>query len=274
MTLDAILFDFDDTLAAEEESVATAFLAVGELARQQRGVDPERLIHAVRQRAGEMWRGSPFIGYCRAIGFSSWEGLGGLFDGSHSNAPGLVEWIPLYRHQVWSDALAAVGMQDEEFADELAAAFVEQGSGPHVPYPDAEQALTKLAGRCRLAIVTNGFPSIQRTKVKKCGLGHFFEAVVVSGDIEIGVGKPDPRPFLAALEALEAEPSRTAMVGNSLANDVAGAQKLGLHAIWVNRTGENAGEVRPDAEISSLSELPGLLYGRGLLTRSTARHRS
>ncbi|MEX0762810.1 MAG: HAD family hydrolase [Dehalococcoidia bacterium] len=274
MTLDAILFDFDDTLSAEDESVATAFLAVGELARQQSGVDPERLINALRQRAGEMWRGSPFIGYCRSIGFSSWEGLGGLFDGSHSNAPGLVEWIPDYRHGAWVQALAAVGIQDEAFADELAAAFVEQGSGPHVPYPDAEQTLTELAGHCRMAIVTNGFPSVQRTKVEKCGLGHFFEAVVVSGDIEIGVGKPDPRPFLSALEALGADPSRTAMIGNSLTNDVAGAQKLGLHAIWVNRTDENPGEARPDAEISSLSELPGLLYERGLLIRSTARHRS
>jgi ribonucleotide monophosphatase NagD (HAD superfamily) len=67
--------------------------------------------------------------------------------------------------------------------------------------------------------------------------------------------------FDAALEALDAEPSLTWMVGDDWETDVYGAQLCGLKTILV-RTGkfrpdavERSG-VMPDAIISSLAALP------------------
>jgi len=42
------------------------------------------------------------------------------------------------------------------------------------------------------------------------------------------LGKPSPAYFEAALEALDAEPELTWMVGDDLESDIAGAQRFGL----------------------------------------------
>ena len=70
-----------------------------------------------------------------------------------------------------------------------------------------------------------------------------------------------PPYFEAALEALDAEPELTWMVGDDLDSDVAGAQRYGLKTVLV-RTGKfrpdelNRSMVVPDAVISSVAYLP------------------
>lgn len=108
-----------------------------------------------------------------------------------------------------------------------------------------------------MALVTNGSPAVQRSKVAASGLERYFKAVVVSGDV--GAGKPDPRPFRAALDALGVAATDAVMVGNSLERDIAGAQALGIRAVWVNRDAAAAGNTRPDATVTALSELLGVL---------------
>jgi HAD superfamily hydrolase (TIGR01458 family) len=77
----------------------------------------------------------------------------------------------------------------------------------------------------------------------------------------IVLGKPSMAYFDAALEALDAEPALTWMVGDDWETDVVGAQRCGLKTILV-RTGkfrpdalERSG-VMPDGIISSLAQLP------------------
>ena len=49
-------------------------------------------------------------------------------------------------------------------------------------------------------------------------------------------------------------------VGDSLVNDVAGAQNVGISAVWLNREGvTNDTGIRPDYEISSLIEITTIL---------------
>ena len=75
------------------------------------------------------------------------------------------------------------------------------------------------------------------------------------------LGKPSPAYFEAALEALDAEPGLTWMVGDDLDSDVAGAQRYGLKTVLV-RTGKfrpdelDRSTVVPDAVISSVAYLP------------------
>jgi len=51
------------------------------------------------------------------------------------------------------------------------------------------------------------------------------------------------------------------MVGDSLTNDVAGAQAAGLRAVWLNpsQARREAGAAAPDAEIRRLADLPEAL---------------
>lgn len=49
-------------------------------------------------------------------------------------------------------------------------------------------------------------------------------------------------------------------MGDSLTNDVAGAQGAGMRSVWLNRDGrENGSAVQPEFEITSLTELPEVL---------------
>jgi len=82
--------------------------------------------------------------------------------------------------------------------------------------------------------------------------------VLVTGDI--GIGKPDPRPFEVILSRMRANASDAVMVGNSLSSDVQGAINAGVRSIWLNLDGSWAEEgITPDVEIGSLKELRAVL---------------
>ena len=46
--------------------------------------------------------------------------------------------------------------------------------------------------------------------------------------------KPSPEAFHIVLAALKVNPGHTVMIGNSWDNDVMGANRSGMHAIWLN----------------------------------------
>lgn len=107
--------------------------------------------------------------------------------------------------------------------------------------------------------MTNGAPDLQRAKLGGAGLGPYFDAVIVSG--EVGVGKPDPVPFALALAALGADPAEAVMVGDSLERDIAGARDAGIRGIWLDRAaaGRPPDGVVPDERISDLQQLLAVL---------------
>jgi HAD superfamily hydrolase (TIGR01458 family) len=80
------------------------------------------------------------------------------------------------------------------------------------------------------------------------------------------VGKPSRAYFEAALAALGAAAEETTMVGDDIEADVVAAKRLGLRGVLV-RTGKfrdetlAAAELRPDAVLDSIADLPGFLAG-------------
>lgn len=258
MTVGALLFDLDDTLVADDASTEAAFLAACTPASEQYGVDPGALTGVVRRHARRLWRESPTIAYCRAIGISSSEGLRARFLGADdSNLAALRDWAPTYRRLAWTVALEEYGVDDARLALELAVAFATERRRRNEVFADVLPVLDSLQGTVKLGLVTNGSPDLQREKVAASGLERYFDVVIVSG--EVGAGKPDARPFLLALEALGISPAQAVMVGDSLERDIIGAQRIGMRAIWLNRRGRTAGSVRTDAEIGDLLQLPSVL---------------
>jgi HAD superfamily hydrolase (TIGR01549 family) len=69
-----------------------------------------------------------------------------------------------------------------------------------------------------------------REELRHHGVADLFEALSIS--CEVGYMKPHRRIFEHALEAMAIRPEETAMVGDSLRADVAGAKALGMTAIW------------------------------------------
>jgi putative hydrolase of the HAD superfamily len=266
-----VLFDLDETLISDEAATDDALRVTCRPATERHGVEAGSLARAVRHHAGELWRAAPTIGYCRAIGISSWEGLWAGFAGDDPNLAALRSWAPAYRREAWVRALREHGIRDASLAEALAVAFLRERRARHVVFPDAEPALRRLRGRVRLGLLTNGAPDLQREKLEGSGLAPYFEVVLVSG--EVGIGKPDPRLFVLALERLGGDPTASAMVGDRLDRDVLGGRRAGLWTVWVNRTGARGStslagdDATPHAEVVSLESLPELLQSWEVLPR-------
>jgi HAD superfamily hydrolase (TIGR01458 family) len=92
--------------------------------------------------------------------------------------------------------------------------------------------------------------------------GCFVAGLEYAADVEATLlGKPSTAYFGAAVEALDAEPELTWMVGDDVDVDVAGAHRFGLRTALV-RTGKfrpddvERAAVSPDVVLSSIADLP------------------
>jgi FMN phosphatase YigB (HAD superfamily) len=142
---------------------------------------------------------------------------------------------------------------DSEFAD--AALWVE-------PVPGSREGLQALADAgVRLGIVSNadGMMGPRLAQLELCqvgpGIGVDIECVVDSGNV--GVMKPDPRIFQAAIDLLGLEPDQVWYVGDMPAIDVVGARRAGIRPYLMDPLGLHldAGYER----ISSLAALAELI---------------
>ena len=98
--------------------------------------------------------------------------------------------------------------------------------------PGAAEVL-ELTRHLPRALVTNGPSDMQRAAVRQVGLENAFQAIVVSGDENVSVRKPNPRIFELACERLGTEPENTLMVGDNLEADIRGALAYGMQAVWL-----------------------------------------
>jgi putative hydrolase of the HAD superfamily len=91
------------------------------------------------------------------------------------------------------------------------------------------------------------------------GLAPFFDVEVYFS--EVGVAKPHPVIFRAALDALGVAPEAAAYVGDRLRADVAGAQGVGMKGILIEvaHRVEHDSAIVPDARIGELPELLEIL---------------
>ena len=126
-------------------------------------------------------------------------------------------------------------MQDDDLAAQLNAYYLEHRFDNVELFPEVVDALAVLSRSYVLGPLSNGNGYPQRS-----GLRCTFAAVAFSQDH--GVEKPHRRLLDVAAAEVGSEPDEVVMVGNSLPNDVRGAQNAGWRAIWLNRDGRD----RPD----------------------------
>jgi HAD superfamily hydrolase (TIGR01549 family) len=138
-------------------------------------------------------------------------------------------------------------------------------------YPDVRPCLEALAGQPmppRVAVLTNGNPKQQHTKLARFGLLPYFEAVLTP--TELGTAKPDPATFATACAQLGTDPGKVLSVGDWLEGDVIAAARAGLAGTWLDRGADPFTGRPPDAaravavdqsltRIEDLAKLPSLL---------------
>jgi putative hydrolase of the HAD superfamily len=119
-------------------------------------------------------------------------------------------------------------------------------------YDDSKAALEFLSARYPLVSISNGNADLQRV-----GLGGYFKASISAR--EFGVGKPDPRIFLAAAGAVDVAPESVLHVGDDATLDARGALNAGMQAAWINR-GDHLWphEAVPHLTLANLEELCAL----------------
>lgn len=156
---------------------------------------------------------------------------------------------------------------DEETVADLARQLNARWAASQALAPRARSVLGTLSVTWPLGLITNGPSDAQRAVVDVLGIAPFFRWLLVSGDAGIGCRKPGPAIFAHAAQLAGCPASAALYVGDSAANDVAGAAAAGWRTCWVNPLAESVPENAPlpDMMITTLAELPGAIANVGTL---------
>jgi 2-haloalkanoic acid dehalogenase type II len=229
----AVFFDLDDTLLDDTiSSERSAALAASELVLDRR-------VEAATLAASYMREAMNF-----------WETL-------EPNAP--KPPTGEIRPRIWLAALRSHGIDDPELARRVAARYDAIRLERVELFPETLPVLRALHGRYKMAIITNGFAETHEAKIARLGLSHFFDLVVLAGEMELA--KPHPAVFRHAMKQLGVSAAESIMVGDRYMRDIVGAHAAGMRAIWVNSRQETrpAAARPPEAEIPSIANLPEAL---------------
>ena len=236
--IEAIFFDWDGTLMDDDASWRRCVSAtIDEVARRYPSADAGELSARYYAAAQRLWK------EVREVSGPPW---------------GNTEHPPLVR-RIWNEAVRRLRASGSQAAAAHAVEIYTRLRSTDAPlYEDVVDCLRALSGRYRLGVITNGSDETHLPKVAASGLGGYFGSVTTT---DCGAGKPLRAIFTHALASLSAAPSRALYVGDWPFADVGGANAAGMFSVWINRTGAapDPGDPVPDARITSLRELPGVL---------------
>jgi putative hydrolase of the HAD superfamily len=183
--------------------------------------------------------------------FSSPSALREIRDYMACNRPDLKHDLSAVRRESIRLALYRAG-ENPLLADKAFEVFFAERQRVEL-FEDARPALEFLSQRFPLVSLSNGNADLQRV-----GIGNYFRAAISAR--EFGVGKPDPRIFLAAAGAVDVTAQDVLHVGDDATLDALGALNAGMQAAWVNRADHLwPHELQPHVTLTNLAELCELL---------------
>ena len=109
--------------------------------------------------------------------------------------------------------------------------------------------ISDLKKKYKVGMISNTHLSIARKKLEALGLSlKVFNPMITT--YELNAYKPDPAPFLKALEMAGASPEESVYIGDSVENDIMGAKGAGMKTILVWSQNKEA-----DLSISTIYDL-------------------
>lgn len=128
-----------------------------------------------------------------------------------------------------------------------------------VLYPHVKRTLIELGKRGLKLVVLSDAPRYQAwSRLCYLQLQHFFDHVITFEDTH--VRKPDPAPFMRAIELLQMKPDEVIMVGDWPERDMVGASGVGIKTVYA-KYGDTSGAATSgaDYEIDDIAELTGII---------------
>ncbi|KAK0088907.1 hypothetical protein PV325_010228 [Microctonus aethiopoides] len=130
--------------------------------------------------------------------------------------------------------------------------------------PDVVSMLLELRKKYCLGLITNGPSKAQWEKVEKLHIGHYFDVVLVSGDLLWE--KPEAHIFHEACRILGVSSNNCIMVGDKLETDILGGLQAGLGGtVWIpisDKTRLSIDDPKPDYTIKRVTDLLPILNRR------------
>lgn len=132
---------------------------------------------------------------------------------------------------------------NDDFIQSFARRWKELKTEIVEPYPDVKNTLENLASHYTLAIISNGSRSKRMAQLHRMGLRDIIPENRLFTPAN-GLKKPDPGMFKYALEQMNVPASQAVMVGDSWKNDIYGATRSGMDAVWIRRLGKTSSSMR------------------------------
>jgi putative hydrolase of the HAD superfamily len=155
-------------------------------------------------------------------------------------------------HDSVAHAFRKIGINDPAKARKFAKMF-EEDQKHMKPYDDAIPVISELRKKYKTGLLSNTECFVEM-RLKETGFLENFDAIVFSFDH--GLLKPDPRIFRLILAKLGVAPGEAVMVGDKITADIEPAERIGMHAVLIDRNGRH-----PNIKnrIQSLYELEGAI---------------
>ena len=126
-------------------------------------------------------------------------------------------------------------------------------------FPEAKEVLTKLKERkIKLAILSNGTPSLLSELVKSNNLNNIFDDIFSIE--EVGIYKPDSKVYDIPIKKYQIKKNEVTFLSSNTW-DVSGGGNYGYNSIWVNRNNNifDKLDYEPKKQIQNLTELLDLI---------------
>jgi 2-haloacid dehalogenase len=152
-------------------------------------------------------------------------------------------------------SLEALRIDDPGLRDELMTLYLKLDA-----YPEAAEALKALRAKGkRMAILSNGSPSMLDSAVRTAGLEKYFDMVLSVEDV--GIYKPSRRVYRHAMQKLQIQDAPSICFVSANSWDAQAAAQFGFQVVRLARSGGQDDRIpgKVTARIESLSELAGLV---------------
>lgn len=177
------------------------------------------------------------------------------------------DWVERTTASLLRDVLASFGQNsvDDEIVDEALKRMYAVSEARWHPMPGAYDVLAELQDEGkRLGMISNASDegNVQRL-IDQADLRDYFDPILISA--AEGMRKPDESLFAKVLGMWKFQPGEVVMVGDLLGADILGAQRAGMHQIWLTTEADSPSNevfrerVEPEVTAERLTDIPDII---------------